>query len=343
MQFEVIKLNFLTPLHIGRGRDELDKSEHIYPSDSMKAAIYAIGRSSYPEWENQDRFFSDFRISSCFPYFQDELFFPRPLVNKVIRITDDADAAGSAKRIKRIEYLSFPIFQDILDPDASDIFISRTDLSPDGAFVFSHNMRLNNESAERNKSSEVFMRSAIQQRVLVPGDGTNTRPFYIDRVYFAEGSGLFFLACFANERIRREVFNTLRILGETGIGTDRSVGNGLFEVVWTVDRPHFIDIRDNESGTLQMPLGYYLPTEDEMDSIDLSASKWSLVKRGGYMAGSENERHRHLLKRSIFMFNHGSAFTAKKKLIGKIAELKPEWNEAMHPVWRCGMPIIITV
>ena len=53
---KAIKLHFTTPVHFGRGREEPDKSELIYHSDSLKSAIYSIGVHFFEEWKNEKKF-----------------------------------------------------------------------------------------------------------------------------------------------------------------------------------------------------------------------------------------------------------------------------------------------
>jgi CRISPR type III-A-associated RAMP protein Csm4 len=78
MQTDLFKLAFTGPLHIGRGSDELDDSEVIYHSDSLKSAIYATGLPFFEDWQDHEYFFKGFTISSAFPYCGNELFLPKP-------------------------------------------------------------------------------------------------------------------------------------------------------------------------------------------------------------------------------------------------------------------------
>jgi CRISPR-associated protein Csm4 len=78
--------------------------------------------------------------------------------------------------------------------------------------------------------------------------------------------------------------------------------------------------------------------------LHLSESKYGLILRGGYIAGSQEESFRHLLKKSIYMFGVGSTFTSSKPLQGKVVDLKPKWNdERMHPVYRSGRPFYVPI
>jgi hypothetical protein len=62
------------------------------------------------------------------------------------------------------------------------------------------------------------------------------------------------------------------------------------------------------------------------------------------MAGSTEEKFRHLRKKSIYMFGVGSVFPTKETLDGKVVDLTPEWNDKrMHSVFRSGKPFYLPV
>ena len=78
--------------------------------------------------------------------------------------------------------------------------------------------------------------------------------------------------------------------------------------------------------------------------IDLEASQYEIIQRGGYMAGSNIPEFQHLLKKSVYMLKTGSLIAGVHKLKGKIADITPAWNdERMHPVLRCGCPIVLPI
>jgi CRISPR type III-A-associated RAMP protein Csm4 len=87
----------------------------------------------------------------------------------------------------------------------------------------------------------------------------------------------------------------------------------------------------------------FLPEESEIQQVDLPESSWELVKRGGFISGSEQESIIHLRKKSIYMFAEGSVFKSGTRLKGKFTDLRPEWNPPLHPVYRCGMPVFIYI
>jgi len=338
MRFEAIKLEFTSPLHIGRGWGDLDRSEPILHSDSLKSAIYFSLIQLFPEWKSEEKaleFFNGFVISSCFPYYNNEFFLPKlPIRNFIISGIDDYKIAKVAKKI---EYLSLDVFKNYLN-SKEIINIDKKQLSENGKYVFANN------NAPIN-----FIRSQTQQRITIKNTGKSI-PFFVDRLFFMKNSGLYFLADFKkNDQLKFLVFKALKFLGTIGIGTDKTVGNGFFEFD---ENRHVQEILIETKNTYTndyayASLGLFIPTEEEFKRINFDKSFWNIKERGGYIAGSEYIKFRHLLKKSIYMFTEGSIFfteTLKENLEGKLVNLKPDWNDNdMHNVYRCGKSIFIKV
>ncbi|MDQ3846423.1 MAG: type III-A CRISPR-associated RAMP protein Csm4 [Bacteroidota bacterium] len=331
---EAVRLYFSSPLHIGRGATELDKTDVVYHSDALKSALYAVGLSYYPEWQSApDTFFNSFRISSAFPFCGDELFLPKPYFQMQFGFAATAEEKG-AKKAKKISFISIRLFQQWMQQPNQPLPVQEAQLSPGGSYLFSNAV-----------NAKAFLHAGIQQRVQVPAgeEGEDARPFYFDRLFFEQDSGLYFLAQFANDNIRQQVLHALTLLGTLGIGTDRTVGNGLFQF----DKAKHIapfNFPEKTSGHLRMNLGLYLPTREELNRINLDDSYWQLIKRGGYLAGSSYEKFLSLRKNSIYFFAEGSVLNTDTALNGRCTNLRPEYNDAdLHPVYRCGQPLFITL
>ena len=113
--FKVVKLEFSSPLHIGKGLpDDYANTETVYHSDSLKAALFVMGikldSSIGLTKENAIDFHNSFKISSCFPYYHDEFFLPRPVSLNVIEIQGEKEAMAR-KLQKKIAYLSKSLFE----------------------------------------------------------------------------------------------------------------------------------------------------------------------------------------------------------------------------------------
>lgn len=322
---QAIRLRFTGGLHIGRGAEELDKTATTYNSDALKSALFAVGLPYYPQWAAQPAlFFNGFRISSAFPWCGEDLFLPKP--GDMRFQFEKPDDLTEAKRAKKISYVAAETFRSWASNPEKDIRVKDIQIG-DSAFLF---------TTEGKK----FLYTAVQQRAQVPAGGEgDTRPYYFERLLFAENSGLYFLISFQDEQLKPQVMHALHLLGDQGIGTDRTVGNGQFEMVRTED---YVPPVGNKG--VQVALGLYLPSKEEVANINLEESYWSLIRRGGYIAGSGNQALRSLRKNNIYFFGEGSTFKCDKELQGRFVDLQPSWNTAgMHPVWRCGKPLFFNL
>jgi CRISPR type III-A-associated RAMP protein Csm4 len=191
---------------------------------------------------------------------------------------------------------------------------------------------------DRKTCFEVPFEPQVSQRVSVPRDEQDPTPFFFDWTFFRPDAGLYCLTD-ATGILFEELVSLFQLLGETGIGTDRNVGGGKFEV--EADSLSLPDIPDADQ---LMLLSLYIPTLEELPQLNLTASHYELLLRGGFIAGSQEEDLRHLRKRSIYMFNVGSLFPTTSPITGKVVDLAPEWNDPrMHPVYRSGHPFYLPI
>jgi CRISPR type III-A-associated RAMP protein Csm4 len=171
-------------------------------------------------------------------------------------------------------------------------------------------------------------------------EGRDAVPFMFEWMFFQHGekeSGLYCLID-AEKESTEEIVNLFKELGSLGIGSDRTVGGGMFDV--EVDEVEW----KQETGNAVILLSTYIPQESEIEILNLPSSNYSILKRGGFIAGSYHENIRHLRRKTIYMFEAGSVFLAKHSLEGTIVDLAPQWNsDDMHPVYRSGRPFYVTV
>jgi len=314
--FKIIKLFFVSPLHISRGQtEEYDRSASMLHSDTIAGALASVYAFLFPG-EDVKSFMESFRVSSAFPFTQDLLFFPKPMAKLPVPVTMDDHKLP--KKLKKVEFLEKQVFEKVLNN--KELMIS------DECFV-------GNFMTEGKNDQLPFYVKEVQQRVMVPRDvAGDSVPYYIDRIWFKQGSGLFFLIDSGKQE--PIIKACLRFLSDMGLGTDKSVGNGQFILSELVIED--VEINIPAKAQMQISISLYCPLKEELSLELLNGSSYNLEKRGGYMAGSSNDELRHLRKKEVFMFSCGSVFP-EAKLKGKITEISPEWDTpGMHPVYRDG-------
>lgn len=318
--YHIIKMKFLTPIHLGKGKDFYDVSSSDLHSDTLIAALAAM-RAQNGKTDDLDKFMSSFVLSSAFPYSGKSYFLPKPIGKLNIKVLDKGEHEYR-KKLKNIRFIERSIFATLVKGESGAI----EETAIQGSFIVD------------DKEWEQPYKNQVNQRVSVPRDGGDATPFFFDWKYFNKDAGLYCITDATGELLS-EILGLFGQLGEAGLGTDKNVGGGKFDV-----EADMMELPTVPDANATMLLSLYLPAREEMDGLQLDRSKYSLMLRGGYMAGSDIETFRHLWKKSIYMFDVGSIFPINQPLKGKIADLSPDWNdERIHPVYRSGKPFCLPV
>lgn len=321
--YQIIKLFFTSPLHLSRGQtEEYDRAANMLHSDTIAGAIGAAYAQLFPSHDIRS-FLDSFIVSSAFPFYNENLYFPKPMTK--LPLKEDSSGYGLAKKIKKAVFLDQILFEKVLNKLEIDL----------------NNVEVTNGLMSTKPGINLsFFKRDVQQRVMVPRGGNgDSVPYYVERTWFAENSGLFFFI--KSEKNIATIKSCMRYLADSGLGTDKSVGNGQFRLSESIVET--IKLNSADSSNAQLVISLFCPEKDEIDLDLLSNSAYNLELRGGYIAGSSNEKLRHLRKKKVYMFSCGSVFP-KKKLSGKILDLTPQWNEnELHPVYRSGKGFFIPI
>lgn len=314
----------LSPLHIGTGRENYDSSASELHSDTLSSALAAVGVETGMSGNVED-FLTSFSMSSAFPFYRDIFFLPKPqgLLNVVV---EDAEESEFRKKLKKVKYVEQNLWKQIVT--GATPCISKSQIQ--GVFI-----------VPKDECIEPLSNSQVMQRVSVSRDGTkDAEPFYFEWNYFNKDAGLYCLTD-AKEHVLKLISQLFVQLGENGIGTDKNIGGGKFEVEIANELFSFGEPKDAKR---RMSLSLFIPTEDELDGLLDGSPRYSLLLRGGYMAGSSVEEFRHLRKKMVYAFGEGSVFETTKPLVGKLVDLRPDWNDIrIHPVYRSGRALTLKI
>ncbi len=331
---EIAKLHFTSPLHLSRGKSGLDTSFEVLHSDTLKSALFVCALElDLLRGEDARPFFESFTISSAFPFVNDQLFFPRPE-----RLHDSIEGQAQAesnekidrKKLKKVKYFSKKRFEELLKGELK---------------ILKDNEVRKTKYYSETDIIEPFKSETVQRVVVSRNydeDGSDT--FYTERLYFTEGGGLFFLIDIKDETQRNTIESALLLLGDNGIGSDKSVGNGQFEFKGI--EPFAFEQAQNANK--QISLSLFSPKKGEVNRADfLELSAYSLTARGGYVASPDNFNRSSLRKKSIVMFTEGAVFP-KAELVGDVKDLNPNSDdlreknlEIKHPIWRDGRALFL--
>ncbi len=333
--FKTFKLTFKSPLHLAKGKDEYDVSERVIHSDTLKSALFACALQIFGEKEIDIHFLEKFVISSAFPYFENEYFFPKPFVKLNIK-RDLKDDSKQNKTLKKIEFVGKSYFEKILRNEEMEI--PQNHLFENGELLSDYEIKT---AAGEDRKLFIY-HSQAQQRVTIPYNfHKEATPFYFDRVFFQPKAGLYFIIQTDESRIYDIVKQSLKLLGDNGIGSATSVGNGQFDA-----ESSEITIAIPEQAGKMIALSLYCPEKEELTENFLSQSSYNFIKRGGYIANPSNPVHLQNRKKSVYMFTEGSVFP-KASVSGKILNLQPtlhaDFQQVEHPIWRDGRALFITL
>jgi CRISPR type III-A-associated RAMP protein Csm4 len=332
--YKILKLHFRSPLHLSKGKtDDFGESEEVLHADTLKSALFVCVRQvqGAEAVGDTDAFFHRFRLSSAFPFVGDELFFPKPQARVQPFLNDEVSEERQAKKHKKLAFLGQSYFEDLITERGRSL--RKADFTTDGRFVSDH------PDVQALGDTPVFA-SEVQQRVTIPANyQDDPLPYYVDRLFFSETAGLWF-AFDGDEATYANVLAALRCLGDNGIGTDRSVGNGQFEVTEST-----LTLRVPDQPTHQLLLSLWCPDQSELDTDFLQRSAYGLLKRGGYIASPDRPEHLTYRKKSVYMFTEGSVFLHRddRPLTGKVVDLKPDAPDVTQSVWRDGLAFSIPI
>ena len=342
----LIRLRFTSPLHLAKGKPgSYDAGFDILHSDTLKAALFAMAVQIYGEdviaaeqTQDSNAFMDAFRVASGFPYWQQELFFPR-LLGTVIKFSGLPEEQSS-KLSKGIRFVGKAIFEEMLAGKTP--VISSSSLSQDGEYA--------SEAFSKLLEGDRFISKAVvEQRVNVPRgtieteqgkDAGDAKPYYLERLYFREEAGLFFLLDCPDQTVREKVLSALESLGENGVGLDRNTGNGHFELETQPLQPFNLQYPVHADKVVALSL--FCPNQQTVSAANfLPESRYELTKRGGWITQSSHDTDLSLRKKSIYMFAEGSVFP-NIDIQGKLVDIKPEIAGVQaHPMWRDGRPIFL--
>lgn len=338
MDFQIVKLNFTSPLHLAKGAIDYSEGQQKLHSDTLKSALFAAARMLYgdalteKQSESENPFFTAFSVSSAFPFYGEELFFPRPQGSRLFE-EEDEKTKVKPKTAKKVRYLGQSLFEKYLNGAA--LKIGENQIWHGGEFASEKNFG--------SREEVIFYKRDDYQHVTIPRDGaSDSEPFYMERLYFPENAGLFFLIVVHDVAWEPQIRAALEILGDEGIGSDRSTGNGQFKTDGLQPFSHDFLSEPTESC---LNLSLFCPNREEFGVGDwVEKSAYRLIRRGGYIASPSDHINASLRKKPVYFFEEGSVFPKPANFFkGKLLNVRPGAMIGGHPVFREGRSIFLPV
>jgi CRISPR-associated protein Csm4 len=288
-------LQFTTPVHFGLEGIGQESVEQAFRSDSLWGALLQKWFLLFDDKPEELCTETPFAISSCFPFINGVRFFPLPIgaFDDVIENAAKQKASHGMPDVKewrRVKYIAEPLFRKALIGKR----LQPEDVSAEQIYPMAFH--------EDGQIKEVtFQQHEQRPRIMTDqmnGGVGESSFFYCTDQFFGKKAGLFFLARFDSDAAREKFEASLRLLGDCGIGADRSVGRGSFVVF-----SESIEFFTPKTPYTWLILSLYHPTRDEVQQGVLTRGRYTLAKRSGSGGGIHVSRFR---RADCWMLEEGS-------------------------------------
>jgi CRISPR-associated protein Csm4 len=176
--------------------------------------------------------------------------------------------------------------------------------------------------SKRGASTPWTVREA--SRVTLDRDTGRSDIYYAGDVRFMKDCGLYMLADFLDEDYRPKLEGALRLLGDEGLGGERSSGRGLFSL------DHGSISLGSDEGDVAMLLSLCRPRREE--TVILPRSYYGLISRRGWVAGKSDRR-----KKSVRMLIEGSVVPYPENLVGCMEDVSGEGTKKGKRILSYGL------
>lgn len=341
--------------HFGREGLDQEVSAESFPSDSLFAAITAATIAlEGPEraaailtpflQAEQMTARVPFVLSSLFPRVGDLPLFPMPRVRVNIQALEDRT---QGKTLKKIAYVSPGILDHLLHKNVIDSFLPSDIGASDGLMLQDGKVWITGEERKLlpracRKLEPLDLREwAIWKndtvpRVTIDRASNSSTIFQVGRTVFNEGCGLWLLAD-VNEQAEF-LMDILTILGDQGLGGERSSGYGAFWVE-PFEAPKLPKLSTSNRA---MTLSRYNPTAQELTAGVLGErASYELVDVGGWLASPGKPAQR---RKRVRMIEAGSILETPYPIVGRMVDVRPEYEldgAPEHPVYRSGLALLV--
>lgn len=180
----------------------------------------------------------------------------------------------------------------------------------------------------------------IRTRVALDRDTSRSSVWRCGLIHFHRNAGLYGLVTFSDESWREPLTQAFKLLGEMGIGGERTYGMGSFDFSGFEPVPSDMMLPQNHKRVL---LSSYYPSQSERVDLASRLLAWDLRQSRGYITTGLDSTA--LKKRTIRFLREGSVF--KETVAGKFADVTPEaataWENIRHGIYRSGLAFFLPV
>lgn len=352
---EIYKLVPHTAFHFGLRGVGVEATESFCPADTLFSALCL----SLRQWEpNGNQALEDWlagfpplnggapppmRLSSAFPYAGEVLFFPKPMMPANL---PPEMQQTLTKTLKKVAFVSAGILRAWLTHEDLSGEVRKEQLLHRGK-VWVTRAEREKLRALLDKGSGRMWATPNVPRVTVDRATSCSTVYQAGVLRFVPGAGLFVLVEFPKDAQaeRTRLTTLLQVLGDSGLGGERSSGYGQFR---PRDPEPFAGFGSTDDSHF-LTLSPYHPTQAEVKVGVLNdGAAYELQTRRGWVGSPEGS---NLRRRHVRVLGEGSVLprvkSGEQDTYGDLVDVTPldEKNQPMltHTVWRYGIAFPVPV
>ncbi|WP_041741814.1 type III-A CRISPR-associated RAMP protein Csm4 [Caldicellulosiruptor kronotskyensis] len=312
-------MSFKAPVHIGEKEKIYNITRVFAHSDTLMSGIINAYSLLYGKDETE-KLISEFingtppfEISSTMPYVNFQYFVPVPLGMDMEEYKNNGIInAENQKELKKIKF--------VREKDLFEGFPFK--YKPTGSFLIPQN------EFEKDKERVSLGRIKERARVSIDRQTSSSNIYYFSHFEFEKEAGLWFYLKINNEKFENKVKAAIRLLGDEGLGGDRTCGLGNFEVDFKDDVPQF----KSDKSKYYMSLSLVNPKdEDEIKSVVF----YEILTRSGYVYSKAGLG---IKRKTVSVFGEGAVFSSK--IYGRVVDVTPD-KFTEHRVYCFGLAFLV--
>ncbi|BAZ31434.1 Csm4 family CRISPR-associated RAMP protein [Cylindrospermum sp. NIES-4074] len=342
--WKLVKLNFgRSPAHFGEMGIGIEETGNRVCSDSLFSAwvsIYArlFGNGAVVELlqqfpsQDEPQLLPPFRISSTFIYRKNgghtTYYLPRPLKFPINYPKENLEFFKTYK--KNLTYLPLEVWQRWYQGEGFSDEQELKDYTKYGKLHGKLNKLGTFDYGKAFKLDKV-------PKIAVDRITRATNLYHTGFVQFEwedNPAGLYFLLQLSpvGEKLANNLEAALHLLGEEGIGGERSSGAGRFKAEWEELPENWQQVVNFQDGTYHTLMSLFWDFPIKPDFLDNAS--YEIQERGGWI--SENQQRRKMVR----MFSEGSVFLPSPQ--GKLVDVTPKgFNK--HRIYRSGISLSLPI
>ncbi len=330
------RLRFQGPVHFGSSVMSLENTRERLSSDSLCSALinsFSVTGEADDAINALKQETPGFILSSLFPFGPSEqgteTVYALPCPLSAPPVKDEKIIADHAKDLKQIKYLM-----------PSDFFswIGETPLDSEEIMAVTERSKTLARPWDSIKEKG-WWAEELRPRVAADRTCQTSSIWRASSLRFHKDAGLYGLITINDETWETRLSNAFSLLGELGIGGERTYGMGCFDFSGFMPLDE-LGLNITKSKCLRFVLlSNYFPCADERSELNNIFEAWDFTETRGYVVSG---RMATTLKRKrIRMIVEGSV--AKERVKGAVADVTPEGRDMVltHNVYRSGLAFLM--